>query len=292
MSSNTPYIEIHQATKYYQQRDIQGQMTTVSALKGVNLTINQGETLGLVGESGSGKTTLGRAILNLMTLDEGEVLVNGAPITAKGNEEAFQVVFQDPYSSLNPYLTAQQIVMEPIQHLPRRKREEQASAILTKVGIPRSEQQKRPKAFSGGQRQRIGIARAIVSSPDFIVLDEPTSALDVSIQAQILALLEEIQQTMQLSYLFISHDLGVVRRISDRIAVMYQGQVVEVGETEEIFQAARHPYTQQLLASLLPLDPQLARAQLQTEPMAQALTLSTDYHWERLSETHQVRSDD
>ncbi|MDO4670850.1 MAG: ABC transporter ATP-binding protein [Aerococcus sp.] len=288
----TPYIEVKNASKRYTQRDMQGNETTVAALKEVNLTINHGETLGLVGESGSGKTTLGRAILNLMPLDEGEVLVNGKEMTAKTNEEAFQVVFQDPYSSLNPYLTALQIVMEPIQHLPRREREQKAREILTKVGIPASEQAKRPKAFSGGQRQRIGIARAIVSSPDFIVLDEPTSALDVSIQAQILDLLEEIQTTMALSYLFISHDLGVVRRISDRIAVMYQGQVVEVGNTESIFEDARHPYTKQLLASLLPLDPKRAREQLNETVETNDFVLSDQYHWEEIAVDHWVRLDD
>ncbi|MDO4679705.1 MAG: ATP-binding cassette domain-containing protein [Aerococcus sp.] len=292
MTTNIPYIEVTKASKRYQQRDSQGNLTTIAALKNIDLTIQRGETLGLVGESGSGKTTLGRAILNLLHLDEGQILVNGASIDDPANKENFQVVFQDPYSSLNPYFTALQIVMEPISHLSAKERKQKASDILSKVGISESEQSKRPKAFSGGQRQRIGIARAIVNNPQFIVLDEPTSALDVSIQAQILDLLDDIQREMGLSYLFISHDLGVVRHISDRIAVMYRGQLVEVGSTEAIFNDARHPYTQQLLASLLPLNPKQAREQLVQDTAHSEITLSEQYHWEDVDSDHRVRIDD
>lgn len=261
-------IKVTGAKKYFPVKNSFGQVkTVVKAVDDVSLTIRKGETLGLVGESGSGKTTLGRSILQLEELNEGEIFFAGQELRSlsKKDRRAFhkrmQIIFQDPYSSLNPQLTALEQVMEPLSLL-FSKSEAQTKAIdmLEKVGLTGQDIYKYPREFSGGQRQRIGIARAVAVEPEFILCDEPISALDVSIQAQIINLLVDLQKQLKLTYLFISHDLSMVRYISDRIAVMYLGKLVEVGPTQRIFDNPQHPYTKKLLSAIPIADPKQARA--------------------------------
>jgi oligopeptide/dipeptide ABC transporter ATP-binding protein len=231
----------------------------VKAVDGVSFEIRQGETLGLVGESGCGKTTAGRTILRLIEPTSGEVRFNGTSVFGLKDEELrrvrkqMQIIFQDPYGSLNPRMTVGGIVMEGmIAHgmYARPERIERAQALLERVGLDRDHFYRYPHEFSGGQRQRIGIARALAVEPKFIVCDEPVSALDVSIQAQIINLLSDLKSELGLSYLFIAHDLSVVEHISDRVAVMYLGRVVEQAPSEEIFRNPLHPYTKILLESV------------------------------------------
>lgn len=262
-------IKLENATKYFSVKNNIGQTETiVKAVDNISLTIDRGETLGLVGESGSGKTTLGRSILQLEELDSGELYFNGQELRHLSKKERktyhkrMQIIFQDPYSSLNPQRTALDQVKEPLNLLfDKRESEEKAKDILKKVGFTESDFTKYPREFSGGQRQRIGIARAVAVEPEFILCDEPISALDVSIQAQIINLLVELQQDLGLTYLFISHDLSMVRYISDRIAVMYLGQIVEIGSTEQLFDNPQHPYTKKLLSAMTIADPIKAREQ-------------------------------
>lgn len=255
-------VQVSDVSKTYSKKNWFGQEQRVDALTGVNVSIYKGETLGLVGESGSGKSTLSKIVLGLEKASQGRVDFPG--LTAEEiNNQALQVIYQDPYSSLNPYLSALELVKEPLYSLPKKEAEERALAMLKRVGIEGDAVHKRPKSFSGGQRQRIGIARAVVSHPQFIVCDEPTSALDVSIQATILDLLNQLQEDLGLTYLFISHDLNLVHQFADRIAVMYKGSLVEIGPAQDIFQNPQHPYTRYLLQSNLSLDPQEARVQLQ-----------------------------
>ena len=233
--------------------------TQVRALDDVSIELKAGKTLAVVGESGSGKSTLARCLLQLQALDSGEVLFAGQDL-AKLDSTALrqvrknlQMVFQDPFASLNPRMRVGEIVAEGLViHGLGNTAEQQAKviAMLKRVGLSESDMQKYPHEFSGGQRQRIGIARALVLSPKVVVCDEPVSALDVSIQAQILLLLKELQAEMALSYLFISHDLRVVRHIADDIVVMHQGKVVEQGQIEAVYQRPQHPYTQNLLAAI------------------------------------------
>jgi peptide/nickel transport system ATP-binding protein/oligopeptide transport system ATP-binding protein len=233
--------------------------TQVRALDDVSIELKAGKTLAVVGESGSGKSTLARCLLQLQALDSGEVLFAGQDL-AKLDSAALrqvrknlQMVFQDPFASLNPRMRVGEIVAEGLLiHGLGNAAEQQAKviAMLKRVGLSESDMQKYPHEFSGGQRQRIGIARALVLSPKVVVCDEPVSALDVSIQAQILLLLKDLQAEMALSYLFISHDLRVVRHIADDIVVMHQGKVVEQGQTEAVYQRPQHPYTQNLLAAI------------------------------------------
>jgi ABC-type oligopeptide transport system ATPase subunit len=233
-------LRVEEASKTFQSRNWRGGITEVQAVDHVSLTINQGETLGLVGESGSGKTTLGRSILNLETLTSGKVYFEGQELSSLSKEEQkaryqqMQVIFQDPYSALNPRMTALELVMEPLIQEPKAVAQTKAKEILAIVGIKGEDVHKFPRNFSGGQRQRIGIARAVVNRPAFVLCDEPTSALDVSIQAQIIQLLLRLQKEFSLSYLFISHDLSVIRHISDRTAVMYQGRLVELAPTQRL----------------------------------------------------------
>lgn len=232
----------------------------IKAVDGVDLEIEPGRVLGLVGESGSGKTTLGRSILRLVEPTEGKIEFDGRDILELNSRNfrlmrrRMQIIFQDPYTSLSPRMQIKQIIAEPLlfhQIVPRHKVEEKVVSLLAKVGMEAYFMNRYPHEFSGGQRQRIAIARALAMEPDFIVADEPVSALDVSVQAQILNILLELQRKENLTMLFISHDLTVVERISDRIAVMYQGKIVEEASADFLISTPNHPYTKSLLDSVL-----------------------------------------
>jgi len=236
---------------------------TIKAVAGVNLGVFAGETLGLVGESGSGKSTLGRLILKLITPTAGRVLYDGRDLAMLGRRELrhlrrqMQLVFQDPYSSLNPRMRVRAIVGEGIEihKLARgRDKEERIRQLLEMVGMSGEALDHYPHEFSGGQRQRIGIARALAVSPRFLVLDEPVSALDVSIQAQIINLLQDLQEQLRLTYLFIAHDLRVVEHISQRVAIMYLGKIVELADRDDIYSNPHHPYTRALLSAIPSID--------------------------------------
>jgi ABC-type oligopeptide transport system ATPase subunit len=237
----------------------------VRAVDGVSFAINEGETVGLVGESGCGKATLGRTILRLIELSAGEIRFDGSDITrlegpqAKPFRRKAQMIFQDPYGSLNPRMTVGNIVAEPlrIHNLCANKGEERerVAELLRAVGLATEHGRRYPHEFSGGQRQRIGIARALAVQPRFIVCDEPVSALDVSVQAQIINLLQELQEKLHLTYLFVAHDLAVVEHISDRVLVMYFGKIVEEASAADIYTDPIHPYTKALLSAVPTIDP-------------------------------------
>jgi len=251
--------------------------TEVRAVDGVSFTLARGETLGLVGETGSGKSTLGRLVLRLIEPSAGRVCFDGQEVTAASRgvlralRPRMQMVFQDPYGSLDPRMTAGQIVAEPLtaHGIKRAEAAERARGLLSSVGLRAAMAGRYPHEFSGGQRQRIGIARAIALDPALVVLDEPVSALDVSVQAQILNLLSEIQARTGISYLFIAHDLGVVRHVSDRVAVMYLGRIVEVGPRDALYGAPRHPYTVTLLSAVPHTDPARERARPRIRPIGE-----------------------
>jgi oligopeptide transport system ATP-binding protein len=262
----TELVRVENLVKHFPLRGgLLGRTTgVVRAVDDVSFTVHQGETLGLVGESGSGKSTVGRLLLRLLAPTHGAVLFDGKDVhAAKGDElrglrQQMQIVFQDPYGSLNPRMTIGRVLMEALElrRLPtRREQEAEVSRLLEMVGLRASFRDRYPHEFSGGQRQRIGIARALAVNPNFLVADEPVSALDVSVQAQVLNLLLELQTRLGLTVLFIAHDLAVVRHMSDRIAVMYLGKIVELADSETIYVNPRHPYTRTLLAAIPVPDP-------------------------------------
>jgi ABC-type oligopeptide transport system ATPase subunit len=249
--------------------------TAVNAVNDVSFTIDEGETFGLVGESGSGKTTTGRCMLRLVEPTSGSVLFRGEDVLAfprRRMREArrdMQIVFQDPYSSLNPRMRARQIVEEPlIIHAlgGRVQRTDRVAELFHLVGLDPAHLERYPHQFSGGQRQRIGLARALALNPSFLILDEPVSALDVSVQAQVVNLLMDLQQQLKLTYLFIAHDLRLVEYICSRVAVMYLGRIVEMGPTAALFAAPQHPYTRALLSAIPVPDPDVLRERIVLDP--------------------------
>jgi len=270
-----PLLEVECLRKYFEvpahgSGILSSRMVTIKAVDDVSFSIAPGETLGLVGESGCGKTTVGRTVLKLETPTDGTIQFAGTDITHRSAKDmrelrrGIQVIFQDPYSSLNPRMTIGQIIGEPLRvyHLVknRRQEEERVAALLSQVGLFPYMAERYPHQLSGGQRQRVGIARALALEPTFIVCDEPVSALDVSIQGQIINLLEDLQERLKLSYLFIAHDLAVVRHISDRVAVMYLGRIAEVADRDELYARPVHPYTKALLDAAPIPDPLIERA--------------------------------
>ena len=266
-NKNQPLLEVKDLKQHFNINMGLFKSKPLKAVDGVSFTINKGETLGLVGESGCGKTTVGRTILNLYKPTSGEIWYNGKQIKTKEDINEFRkkatMVFQDPYSSLNPRMTVADIIGEPldVHKLYKTKEERQARILelMSHVGLNSEHASRYAHEFSGGQRQRIGIARALAVNPDFIICDEPVSALDVSIQAQVINMFDELQEKLGLTYLFIAHDLLVVRHISDRIAVMYLGKMVELADAGEICDHPMHPYSKTLLSAVPIPDPKIAR---------------------------------
>ncbi|HMM19758.1 MAG TPA: ATP-binding cassette domain-containing protein [Selenomonadales bacterium] len=272
MSQPQTLLETKNLTKHFvTKRSFLGEpLATVRAVEGVNLTVEKGKTLGLVGETGCGKTTVGRTIVGLYNPTGGEVLLNGENVhatlagpSAMTIRRKMQMIFQDPYSSLNPRMTVGDIIREPmeIHHLASQaEMKERVWDLLKQVGLNPEHASRFPHEFSGGQRQRVGIARALAVNPEFILCDEPISALDVSIQAQVVNLLEELQAKLGLTYIFIAHDLSMVKHISQRVAVMYLGSVAEIAPSLHLYDNPLHPYTQALLSAIPIADPKLEKS--------------------------------
>ncbi|MCV9993513.1 ATP-binding cassette domain-containing protein [Paeniglutamicibacter sp. ZC-3] len=264
-------LEVQELSKSFTVSAGSGGSRKLKALDGISLSVGKGETLGLVGESGCGKSTLARTLMMLETPDSGTVRFDGQdPFALKGKEllawrRRVQMVFQDPFASLNARMSAGQIISEPFAthkdlYRGSAARSKRLNELLDLVGLRSTDAYKTPQEFSGGQRQRIGIARALALDPDLIILDEPVSALDLSVQAQVLNLLNELQQQLGVSYIFISHDLSVVRHVTDRVAVMYLGRIIETGVTEDVFDRPLHPYTASLMSASPKLDPAMRPA--------------------------------
>mgnify|MGYP002711003242 FL=1 len=285
-------LEIKNLNVTYQtKKGLIGKIQTVHAVNNVSLDIQKGEILAIAGESGCGKSTLAKAIMKLVQSDNGEILLTGENVlNLKHNKDLkkfyqkVQMIFQNPYSSLNPKMKIGEILKEPLIINTNLKKEEITKIVeekIKKVGLDKSALNLYPHEFSGGQRQRIAIARSLILNPEFIIADEPVSALDVSIQAQIINLLKQLKEDFNLTFLFISHDLSVIKYLSDRIAIMYLGEVVEIGRTEEIFKNPKHPYTKALLSSVPELNPQdeKERIHLQGElPSPENLPTGCKFH--------------
>jgi oligopeptide/dipeptide ABC transporter ATP-binding protein len=267
-SRNEELLQVNELFKYF---PVENSGDLVHAVDGVSFDIRQGETLGLVGESGCGKSTVGRCLLRLIEPTSGSVTFEGREILDLSASEMrplrrqMQIIFQDPYASLNPRLSIDAILSEPLKIHgigDRKERDERVADLLTKVGLDPNYRYRYPHEFSGGQRQRIGVARALALSPKLIVCDEPVSALDVSVQAQVVNLLQDLQSEFGLTYLFISHGLAVVEHISDRVAVMYLGRIVEIADSVELYTSPLHPYTQALLSAIPVPDPSKKRERI------------------------------
>jgi oligopeptide transport system ATP-binding protein len=276
MASTEPVLEVRDLVKHFAVRRTGwfGARAVVHAVDGVSFALARGETLAIVGESGSGKSTVGRMIVGLAKPTTGSVELMGQRIEHLGRRQMrplrrhLQLIFQDPYASLNPRMTAERIVREPLGNFSGEtsaQLRERAAELLSRVGLGPQYLDRYPHQFSGGQRQRLGIARAIATRPKVVVCDEPVSALDVSVQAQVINLLVDLQAEFGMSYLFIAHDLGVVEHVSDRTAVMYLGRLVEIAPTRALFRAPQHPYTQALMASVPLPDPTRPRGKLAVE---------------------------
>jgi len=288
-----PLVDVRHLTKTFTRGgSLFGAGRTVRAVDDVSFSIEAGETFGLVGESGSGKTTTGRCLLRLIEPTSGAVrfrdedVLAFAPARLREARRDMQIVFQDPYASLNPRMRAREIVEEPLVIHgigTRNERRERAADLFQLVGLDAAYLERYPHQFSGGQRQRVGLARALALNPQFVVLDEPVSALDVSVQAQVVNLLLELQARLHLTYLFIAHDLRLVEHVCRRIAVMYRGRIVELGTTAAIFGAPQHPYTQALLSAVPSLDPDAHRRRTPLDPAsfdaAAPLKAVADGHW-------------
>ena len=271
MNAQIPVLEVRDLVKHY---TVGGSFfgrgrKQLRAVDGVSFSIGQGETLGLVGESGCGKSTVGKAVLRLVEPTSGHVSLEGEEITGIGSaalldrRKRMQVIFQDPYSSLNPRMTAGEIVQEPLINFgigSRAEQRDRVALLFARVGLRPDQRANYPHEFSGGQRQRLGIARALALGPSVIIGDEPVSALDVSVQAQVINLMMDLQQEFGLSYLFVAHDLGVVEHISHRVAVMYLGKIVEIAARAALFETPKHPYTEALLAAVPVSHPRARRA--------------------------------
>ncbi|MBP3300000.1 MAG: dipeptide ABC transporter ATP-binding protein [Clostridia bacterium] len=268
IDASAPLVEVNGLKQYFNINMGMFRTKPLKAVDGVSFQINKGETLGLVGESGCGKTTVGRTLLHLYKPTAGEIYFKGKKIETKQDIKEFRkkatMVFQDPYSSLNPRMTVSDIIGEPLDihklYANKAERQEKILELMENVGLNSEHAARYAHEFSGGQRQRIGIARALAINPEFIVCDEPVSALDVSIQAQVINMFADLQEKMNLSYLFIAHDLLVVRHISDRIAVMYLGKMVELADAKEIYDHPLHPYSKALMSAVPVPDPKIARA--------------------------------
>ncbi len=291
------YLKLKNVRKVYKSKGMDKEVKETIAVNDISLDIYKAETLAVVGESGSGKTTLGKGILNIDPFISGDVFVEGneKSLTKMSKKELaevyskMQIIFQDPYSSLNPRMSALDIVMEALHKEDKETAKKKALEILEFVGISNEDALKLSNAFSGGQRQRIGIARAVVTRPDFILCDEPTSALDASTQAQVINLLKDLQEKFSLTYLFISHNLGVVEYIADRIAVMYRGNLVELGTTAQIMKNPQHVYTKRLLSSMPIIDPIRARKMFEEfEVSTEEIVITGREKFEEVEEGHFV----